>query len=76
MREFHEAGYKVHSKQAAKRLMGDRRDSNPQQPGPQPGALPLSYGHHIDCAYQRIVGSKKIELRRIFDNYKNSNKKY
>lgn len=25
---------------------GDRRDSNPQQPGPQPGALPLSYGHH------------------------------
>ena len=25
---------------------GDRRDSNPQQPEPQSGALPLSYGHH------------------------------
>ena len=24
---------------------GDRRDSNPQQPEPQSGALPLSYGH-------------------------------
>ena len=29
-------------------MTGDRRDSNPQQPGPQPGALPLSYGHHKD----------------------------
>ncbi len=26
---------------------GDRRDSNPQQPEPQSGALPLSYGHHL-----------------------------
>src|SRR6266566_1709082 len=26
--------------------MGGRRDSNPQQPEPQSGALPLSYGHH------------------------------
>ncbi len=25
---------------------GDRRDSNPQQPEPQSGALPLNYGHH------------------------------
>ena len=25
---------------------GDRRDSNPQQPEPQSGALPLSYAHH------------------------------
>jgi hypothetical protein len=25
--------------------MGGRRDSNPQQPEPQSGALPLSYGH-------------------------------
>ena len=25
---------------------GDRRDSNPQQPVPQTGALPLSYGRH------------------------------
>ena len=29
-----------------RKKMGDRRDSNPQQPEPQSGALPLSYGHH------------------------------
>ena len=33
---------------------GERRDSNPQQPEPQSGALPLSYAHHnklsICCA--------------------------
>src|SRR5213593_674735 len=28
------------------RSWGGRRDSNPQQPEPQSGALPLSYGHH------------------------------
>src|ERR1700730_2199723 len=27
--------------------MGGRRDSNPQQPEPQSGALPLSYDHHV-----------------------------
>jgi hypothetical protein len=32
--------------QDRKFLMGGRRDSNPQQPEPQSGALPLSYGHH------------------------------
>jgi len=32
---------------------GDRRDSNPQQPEPQSGALPLSYGHHT---WQRPAG--------------------
>ena len=26
--------------------LGGRRDSNPQQPEPQSGALPLSYDHH------------------------------
>ena len=26
---------------------GGLRDSNPQQPEPQSGALPLSYGHHF-----------------------------
>lgn len=26
--------------------MGDRRGLNPQQPEPQSGALPLSYGRH------------------------------
>jgi hypothetical protein len=29
-----------------KLIWGGRRDSNPQQPEPQSGALPLSYGHH------------------------------
>ena len=28
------------------RRWGDRRDSNPQQPESQSGALPLNYGHH------------------------------
>ena len=28
---------------------GERRDSNPQQPEPQSGALPLSYAHHTSC---------------------------
>src|SRR5260370_32302145 len=30
------------------RQKGGRRDSNPQQPEPQSGALPLSYGHRRD----------------------------
>ena len=30
--------------------MGDRRDSNPQQPESQSGALPLSYDHHLASA--------------------------
>src|SRR4030095_5009052 len=29
-----------------KSIWGGRRDSNPQQPEPQSGALPLSYDHH------------------------------
>src|SRR5260370_42134567 len=29
--------------------LGDRRDSNPQHPEPQSGALPLSYGHHLQA---------------------------
>src|SRR3989338_8789460 len=31
-------------------IWGDRRGSNPQPPGPQPGTLPLSYGRHTDNA--------------------------
>src|SRR2546423_13318242 len=27
---------------------GGQRDSNPQQPEPQSGALPLSYDHHLN----------------------------
>ncbi len=30
---------------ATNMLLGDRRDSNPQRPAPQAGALPLCYGH-------------------------------
>jgi hypothetical protein len=41
---------KVNDKPAPRsndRTWGGRRDSNPQQPEPQSGALPLNYGHHI-----------------------------
>lgn len=38
---------------------GDRRDSNPQQPGPQPGALPLSYDHHIRKSGWETTGGVK-----------------
>ena len=31
----------------SKMRWGGRRDSNPQQPEPQSGALPLSYDHHV-----------------------------
>jgi hypothetical protein len=44
---------------------GGRRDSNPQQPEPQSGALPLSYGHQLsgldfrfgrtDCKGKRLA---------------------
>ncbi len=29
--------------------MGDRRESNPHNLGPQPSALPLSYGRHVEA---------------------------
>ena len=38
--------------------MGGRRGSNPRPPGPQPGALPLSYIHHLamlDVNYLRAI---------------------
>ena len=37
------------------RRWGDRRDSNPQQPESQSGALPLNYGHHQGGATYCIV---------------------
>ena len=43
------------------RKWGDRRDSNPQQPGPQPGALPLSYDHHIETQGEGYIGGQKID---------------
>lgn len=33
---------------------GGQRDSNPQQPEPQSGALPLSYGHHSISVCHRL----------------------
>ncbi len=43
-------------------LWGDRRDSNPQRPAPQAGALPLCYGHQL-CLLYRTIGQfgKKIQ---------------
>jgi hypothetical protein len=38
-------GYGNSENRQAKMKMGGQRDSNPQQPEPQSGALPLSYGH-------------------------------
>ena len=32
-------------------FMGGRRDSNPQQPEPQSGALPLSYDHRLNYGF-------------------------
>jgi hypothetical protein len=41
---------------------GGRRDSNPQQPEPQSGALPLSYGHH------HWRGTKILKFESLFAN--------
>ena len=35
---------------------GERRDSNPQQPEPQSGALPLSYAHHTSLHIPAVTG--------------------
>jgi hypothetical protein len=43
---MHRNRTKIHNPKS-KMEMGGRRDSNPQQPEPQSGALPLSYDHHI-----------------------------
>src|SRR5262249_35801933 len=42
---------------------GGRRDSNPQQPEPQSGALPLSYDHHS--------GTQILVFRRLIANAQN-----
>ena len=41
---------------------GDRRDSNPQQPESQSGALPLNYGHHKE-AQLTVLYSERSSLR-------------
>src|ERR1051325_5819995 len=45
-----------------RRSRGGRRDSNPQQPEPQSGALPLSYDHH------RGTGNKSLKVECFFAN--------
>lgn len=35
-------------------VWGDRRESNPQQPAPQAGALPLSHDHHTILYYNAL----------------------
>jgi hypothetical protein len=39
----------------SERQWGDRRDSNPQQPEPQSGALPLSYDHHFEWRAEEVT---------------------
>ena len=40
---------------------GGRWDSNPQQQGSQPWTLPLSYGHHCNCA-DSLACPTRLEL--------------
>ena len=44
------------------RKQGGQRDSNPQQPEPQSGALPLSYDHHS------LVRNRILKFQRFFAN--------
>src|SRR5437870_12762865 len=49
---------------------GDRRDSNPQQPEPQSGALPLNYGHQsglkVDLFAQAVKEADFAESPRHY----------
>ena len=47
---------------------GDRRDSNPQQPGPQPGALPLSYDHHFIPRQNGLMRTLYFDALGLFVN--------
>src|ERR1700676_4377177 len=54
--------------------MGGRRDSNPQQPEPQSGALPLSYGHQTILEFRFLPSLCKGKGWRYgtFSAYSNS----
>ena len=53
--------------QKPKITTGGRRDSNPQQPEPQSGALPLSYGHHnVSEMESKILISLCKQRARLF----------
>src|SRR5947207_12118335 len=47
------------------RKQGGQRDSNPQQPEPQSGALPLSYGHQrgSDSSFSRALCKRETRFR-------------
>jgi hypothetical protein len=45
-----------------RRSRGGRRDSNPQHPEPQSGALPLSYDHHIGAEKESSASSGSAKL--------------
>ena len=49
------------------RRWGDRRDSNPQHPEPQSGALPLSYGHHTAERKRYLPRFGASSLHRFLD---------
>ena len=46
-----------------KLVMGDRRDSNPQPPEPQSGALPLRYDHHKKISKKYTIEKKSIKAQ-------------
>src|SRR6478672_695453 len=51
---------------------GGRRDSNPQQPEPQSGALPLSYGHHhwrgTRLKFESLFANKGLDFLGVSSN--------
>src|SRR6266487_6676580 len=52
---------------------GGRRDSNPQQPEPQSGALPLSYGHHhwhrTRLKFEFLFANKGLDFPRFLQYF-------
>ena len=43
-------------------VWGGQRDSNSQQPEPQSGALPLSYGHHLHVERSFYSPNRQVRL--------------
>src|SRR5881394_2315379 len=46
------------------RKKGDRRDSNPRRPGPQPGALPTELRPPLDILFLSTIRQESIRLLR------------
>ena len=47
-------------------LLGDRRDSNPQHPAPQAGALPLCYDHHYILDFKNLLPNPVLKYISLF----------